>query len=165
VAAELPSEVWAQISPQKSACSKVSRVRHMVPGGSRESLPKRKVRFADQPEPGTLWSPLRNLSTGNSQVQLRSDNKQSAAKPAWPPQLEMRVPFEPTAFPSGPYIYVMYELHLTNFGTSPVSLSRIEVLDSDAGAAQPIATFECSNSKPCCSLWEARHFLTPAEGS
>jgi len=36
----------------------------------------------------------------------------------------------------------MYELHLTNFGTSPVSLSRIEVLDADAGAAQPIATFE-----------------------
>src|SRR5260370_5319440 len=54
----------------------------------------------------------------------------------------MRVPFEPTAFASGPYIYVMYELHLTNFGTSPVSLSRIEVLDADAGAAQPIATFE-----------------------
>src|SRR6267154_4916165 len=27
-----------------------------------------------------------------------------AAKPApWPPQLEMRVPFEPTAFPSGPH--------------------------------------------------------------
>ena len=40
------------ISPGKSACGKVSRVRHMVPGGSRESLPKRKVRFADQP-PGT----------------------------------------------------------------------------------------------------------------
>jgi len=115
-----------------------------------------------------LWSPLRTLSmrllillgvaslcacptlaqpnnrlTGGSQAQLRSDNKQSAAKPAWPPQLEMRVPFEPTAFPSGPHIYVMYELHLTNFGTSPVSLDRIEVLDADAGAAaQPIATFE-----------------------
>jgi hypothetical protein len=38
------------ISPGKSACGKASRVRHMVPGGSRESLPKRKVRFADQPE-------------------------------------------------------------------------------------------------------------------
>jgi hypothetical protein len=36
----------------------------------------------------------------------------------------------------------MYELHLTNFGTSPVSLSSIEVLDADAGAAQPIAAFE-----------------------
>jgi len=33
----------------KSACGKVSRVHHMVPGGSRESLPKSKVRFADNP--------------------------------------------------------------------------------------------------------------------
>jgi hypothetical protein len=32
-----------------SACGKVSRVRHMVRGGSRESLPKHKVRLADQP--------------------------------------------------------------------------------------------------------------------
>jgi len=74
----------------------------------------------------------------------RSNGKNSAAnKPArWPPQLEMRVPFEPTAFPSGSRIYVMYELHLTNFGKTPLSLSRIEVLDAVAGAAQPIATFE-----------------------
>src|SRR5258707_4337400 len=83
-----------------------------------------------------------NQLTSNSQVQPLSNSKQSAAKSVWPPQLEMRVPFEPTAFPSGPNIYVMYELHLTNFGTSPVSLSRIEALDADAEAAQPIATFE-----------------------
>jgi hypothetical protein len=36
----------------------------------------------------------------------------------------------------------MYELHLTNFGTTPLSLSHIEVLDADAGGAQRIATFE-----------------------
>ena len=54
----------------------------------------------------------------------------------------MRVPFEPTAFPSGPHFYVMYELHLTNFGAVPLSLSRIEVLDADVETAQPIATFE-----------------------
>jgi Peptidase family M23 len=81
---------------------------------------------------------------GNSQAQdPRSDNKQPTAKPApWPPQLEMRVPLEPTAFPSGQHIYVMYELHLTNFGMTPLSLSRIEVLDADTAASQPIATFE-----------------------
>jgi hypothetical protein len=39
------------IANGKSACGKVSRVRHMVPGGSWESLPKRKVRFADNTEP------------------------------------------------------------------------------------------------------------------
>src|SRR3979490_3084370 len=91
--------------------------------------------------------------TGNSQAQnLRSDNKNSAVKPAsWPPQLEMRVPFEPTAFPSGPHFYVMYELHQTNFGTTPLSLSRVEVLDADAGAAPPIATFEAEQPK---AMWQ-----------
>ena len=71
-----------------------------------------------------------------------SDNKTAANRPPWPLQFEMRVPFEPTAFPSGPHVYLMYELHLTNFMPMPVSLSRIDVLDADAGPAQPIATFE-----------------------
>ena len=93
---------------------------------------------------GLTFAQQDNLLTGNSQAQnLRSDNKNSAVKPApWPPQIEMRVPFEPTAFPSGPHFYVMYELHLTNFGKTPLSLSRIEVLDADAGTPQSIATFE-----------------------
>jgi Peptidase family M23 len=82
--------------------------------------------------------------TANSQAQdLVSDKKQPAAKPSpWPPQLEMRVPFEPTAFPSGQHVYVMYELHLTNYGPAPLSLTRIEVLDAGAATPQPIATFE-----------------------
>src|ERR1700719_2287244 len=58
-----------------------------------------------------------------------SDNKTAANRPPWPLQVEIRVPFEPTAFPSGPHVYLMYELHLTNFMPMPVSLSRIEVLD------------------------------------
>jgi len=72
----------------------------------------------------------------------RSDNKAAAKQAPWPLQLEMRVPFEPTAFPSGSHVYPMYELHLTNFMPMPVSLSRIEVLDADAGTGQPIATFD-----------------------
>lgn len=36
----------------------------------------------------------------------------------------------------------MYELHLTNFGNAPLSLSRIEVFDADLAASPPIATFE-----------------------
>ena len=74
----------------------------------------------------------------------QSDNK-VAPKPApWPLQLEMRVPFEPTAFPSGPHVYLMYELHLTNFMPMPISLSRIEVLDADGGTSRPIAIFEAA---------------------
>ena len=36
----------------------------------------------------------------------------------------------------------MYELHLTNFGTAPLSLSRIEVLDRDVTPGHPIVAFE-----------------------
>ena len=107
-----------------------------------------------------------NQLTGNSQAQnLRSDNKNSAAKPApWPPQLEMRVPFEPTAFPSGPHFYVMYELHLTNFGTTPLSLNRIEVLNADAGAAQPIATFEAEQLEAMLQSLGGKTRSDPKEG-
>jgi hypothetical protein len=65
----------------------------------------------------------------------------SAAAP-WPLQLEMRVPFEPTAFPSAGRTYLAYELYLTNFTGNPLTLSRIEVLDADTIAAAPIAAIE-----------------------
>ena len=82
---------------------------------------------------------------GQSQTHtpLRSDNQQPGAKPVpFPLQLEMRVPFEPTAFPNGARMRLLYELHLTNFTTSPLYVSRIEVLDADAAASEPIATFQ-----------------------
>ena len=60
---------------------------------------------------------------------------------SFPLQLEMRVPFEPTAFPSGGQSYLLYELHLTNFQTTPLTVSRIDVLDADA-PSHPVATFE-----------------------
>jgi len=65
----------------------------------------------------------------------------SAASP-WPLQLEMRVPFEPTTFPSAGRSYLTYELYLTNFGAAPLTLRRVEVLDADKSAAEPIAAFE-----------------------
>jgi hypothetical protein len=78
-----------------------------------------------------------------AQAQNQSSyNKTAPNRPPWPLQVEMRVPFEPTAFPSGPHVYLMYELHLTNFMPMPVSLTRIEVIDADAGTSQSIATFE-----------------------
>jgi hypothetical protein len=81
---------------------------------------------------------------GQSQTRtpLRSDNQQPAPKPVpFPLQLEMRVPFEPTAFPNEARMHLLYELHLTNFATSPLSVSGIEVIDADAAAVKPIATF------------------------
>jgi murein DD-endopeptidase MepM/ murein hydrolase activator NlpD len=54
----------------------------------------------------------------------------------------MRVPFEPTAFPSAGRTHLIYELHLRNFAPVPYTIDRIEVLDADAAAARPVAAFE-----------------------
>jgi hypothetical protein len=65
----------------------------------------------------------------------------SGASP-WPLQLEMRVPFQPTAFPSADGTYLTYELYLTNFTANPITLRRIEVLNADKSATAPVAVFE-----------------------
>jgi hypothetical protein len=54
----------------------------------------------------------------------------------------MRVPFEPTAFPSDGRTYLTYELYLTNFAANAITLRRVEVLDAADSAAAPIASFE-----------------------
>jgi hypothetical protein len=98
-------------------------------------------------------------------AQTPSDNKAAANRPPWPLQLEMRVPFEPTAFPSGPHVYLMYELHLTNFMPMPISVSRIDVLDADAGTAQPIATFEAAQLETMLQPLGGRALSDPRIGS
>jgi hypothetical protein len=57
-------------------------------------------------------------------------------------QLETRVPFAPTAFASGGRAYVVYELYITNFSASPVTLHRIDVLDAQESSSKSVATFE-----------------------
>jgi Peptidase family M23 len=59
-----------------------------------------------------------------------------------PPQLEMRVPFEPTAFSSGGKSYLTYELYLTNFSSNTMVFRHIEILNADKSDATPINTFE-----------------------
>jgi hypothetical protein len=66
------------------------------------------------------------------------------AASTWPPQLEMLVPFEPTAFPSNGRTYLAYELYLTNFSANPIKLRRVDVLDADDSAAAPIVYFEAA---------------------
>src|SRR5260370_22854565 len=70
----------------------------------------------------------------------------------------MRVPFEPRAFPSEGRMHLLYELHLTNFATFPLYVSRIEVLDVDAAAAEPIATFQ---AEPLEKIFQAVGGNTP----
>lgn len=57
-----------------------------------------------------------------------------------PAQLEVRTPFDPTAFPSGDRTYLIYELHFRNFAGEPLDLQGIEVMGEDA-VAIPVATF------------------------
>ena len=75
------------------------------------------------------------LGTGLLQ-QARSESS------PWPLQLEMRVPFEPTAFPSSGRTYLAYELYLTNFSNDSLALRRIDVLDAETPSDRPIAAFE-----------------------
>ena len=64
------------------------------------------------------------------------------AASTFPLQLELRVPFEPTVFPSDGRTYLCYELYLTNFSGNPIDLRRLEVLDDDDKSATPVASFE-----------------------
>lgn len=57
-----------------------------------------------------------------------------------PVQLEMRVPYPPTAVPSNGREHLIYELHLRNFGNRPLPLSKLEILDANANTT--MAGFE-----------------------
>ena len=84
------------------------------------------------------------LTTAFAAPPIASDARpaNAPATSPFPLQLELRVPFDPTAFESAGRSYLTYELYLTNFTASPVTLHRIEVLDADGTAGKPIAAFE-----------------------
>jgi hypothetical protein len=65
-----------------------------------------------------------------------------------PPQVELRVPLEPTAFSGRGRTLLMYELYLTNYSGKPVDMRRIEVLDADQPAASPLAAFDGEQIDP-----------------
>jgi murein DD-endopeptidase MepM/ murein hydrolase activator NlpD len=66
------------------------------------------------------------------------------AAAAWPipMQLELRVPFEPTAFTGAGRAVLMYELLLTNFSDKAIALRRIEVFDADETGGRTLAAFD-----------------------
>lgn len=79
-------------------------------------------------------TPRRNSSTAPLQPAPAS------ASP-FPLQLEARVPFAPTAFASEGRKHLLYELHLTNFGSSPLAIRGIEVIGADPSTPWTITTF------------------------
>jgi hypothetical protein len=63
-----------------------------------------------------------------------------AVPPVFPPvQVQVRTPVEPTVLPSGGRNYLIYELHLHNFTTEPLTVQGIEVIDADQPAVPAVA--------------------------
>jgi hypothetical protein len=73
---------------------------------------------------------------------LQDARSAGTADTPWPLQVDVRVPFEPTAFSSAGRTHLTYELYLTNFGNAPLTLRRIEVLDASGVAEEPVVAFE-----------------------
>jgi hypothetical protein len=85
------------------------------------------------------------LNTGLAAPPLAPDSRANGGGPSAsgpPRQLEARVPFAPTSFPSMGHTYLVYELYLTNVSSSPIDVRRLDVLDAQATSSQPIASFE-----------------------
>jgi hypothetical protein len=76
-------------------------------------------------------------------AQMNSTIGQPAKAAPFPAQLQMRVPFGPTAFASAGRTYLVYELYLTNFSGISISVSRLEVLDAQARMRE-VAAFSSS---------------------
>jgi hypothetical protein len=62
------------------------------------------------------------------------------AQPVFPPvQIQMRTPVEPTVLASMGMNYLVYELHVQNFGAEPATVRGIEIRDADRPAGKPVA--------------------------
>lgn len=59
----------------------------------------------------------------------------------FPPQVQLQVPFAPTAFPAEGGEHLLYELHVTNFEDVPITLDHVDVLDADHADKPPLASF------------------------
>jgi len=94
---------------------------------------------------------------------LATDTKKATHAGPFPLQLEMRVPFEPAAFPSGPHVYLLYELHLTNYLPTPLALARIEAFDADSEKAHAMASFGAEQLESMVQPLGARNWAGPKE--
>ena len=66
----------------------------------------------------------------------------TSAKLPFPPiQLDIDTPFEPTLFPSGGFSYVIYELHFQNYTSEPLTLRKLEIVDSSRTPSSIVAAF------------------------
>jgi hypothetical protein len=89
-----------------------------------------------------LLASLFFLNTGMAASPPGPDSKSNGGSSVPPLQIEARVPFAPTSFPSMGHTYLAYELYLTNFSSNPMEIRRLEVLDAQDTSSPPIASFE-----------------------
>jgi len=84
-----------------------------------------------------------------------------AAAAGWPPEplIEMRVPVAPTAFPSAGRNYLVYEVRLTNQGTTALGVKRLEARDAVNLTAEALAAYEGDSLDKVL-----QHFGNPAIG-
>jgi len=84
-----------------------------------------------------------------------------AAAAGWPPEplIEMRVPVAPTAFPSAGRNYLVYEVRLTNQGTTALGIKRLEARDAVNLTAEALAAYEGDSLDKVL-----QHFGNPAIG-
>ncbi|WP_084227523.1 M23 family metallopeptidase [Lysobacter sp. A03] len=71
-----------------------------------------------------------------------SYSARGSVKLPFPPiQLDIQTPYEPTLFPSGGLNYVIYELHFQNYTDKPLTLQKLEIVDSSKEHGATIAEF------------------------
>jgi len=85
------------------------------------------------------------LSVGMACFPAAASGGHDAAKTSgtapFPPQVELRVPFAPTAFPAEGGEHLLYELYVTNFGDHAITLDRVEALAADDTEGTVLARF------------------------
>ncbi|WP_233840406.1 M23 family metallopeptidase [Dyella sp. 2HG41-7] len=59
----------------------------------------------------------------------------------FPPQIQLNVPFAPTAFPGEDGEHLLYELQVTNFENTPITLDHVDILNAIHTDTAPLASF------------------------
>jgi murein DD-endopeptidase len=99
---------------------------------------------ADQTRIKGTWTQGRPfpLELARTATAVKAAEATESTKPpatASPPlvlSLDLQTPIAPTPFPVGGKIHLVYELHITNFTSRELLLSRVEVMDGDSSLAR-----------------------------
>jgi hypothetical protein len=105
---------------------------------------KRAIAMSALMASGTLASaaapPSLPMAGGCTSSGRSTETTPENANANFPPvQLDMSTPVEPTAMQSGGRAHLFYELHLMNYGDTPLTLRGLDVTNADGGSAKTVA--------------------------